>query len=57
VMVYERSDGNERYVVALNFTGADSKLPVAAPGTLMISTVTGSSPNVLRAGEARVYRR
>jgi alpha-glucosidase len=56
VMVYERSDGDERYVIALNFTDADSKLPVPTPGTLVVSTIPGSPPALLRAGEARIYR-
>lgn len=56
VMVYERCDGDERYVMALNFTDADSKLPVPSPGTLVLSTTSGASPALLHAGEARIYR-
>jgi alpha-glucosidase len=54
-MVYERSGGDERYVIALNFTDSDSKLPVSPPGKCILSTVSGSSPMLLRAGEARIY--
>jgi alpha-glucosidase len=56
VMVYERSEGDERCVVALNFTDVDRKLPVPPPGKCILSTVAGSSPTQLRAGEARIYR-
>jgi alpha-glucosidase len=56
VMVYERSEGDERYVIALNFTDGDRKLPVPPPGKCILSTVAGSSPTLLRAGEARIYR-
>jgi len=56
VMVYERSEGDERCVVALNFTDVDRKLPVPPPGKCILSTVAGSSPTLLRAGEARIYR-
>nr|WP_063571788.1 alpha-amylase family glycosyl hydrolase [Luteibacter rhizovicinus] len=56
VMVYERCDGDERYVVALNFTDGERLLPLPVPGAVVISTVAGSSPALLRPGEARVYR-
>ncbi|KLD66910.1 DUF3459 domain-containing protein, partial [Luteibacter rhizovicinus] len=56
VMVYERSDGDDRYVVALNFTDTERKLPVSCPGTLVLSTIPGLSLALLRAGEARIYR-
>jgi len=56
VMVYERSDGDERYVIALNFTDTERKLPVPSPGALVLSTVIGHSLALLRAGEARIYR-
>jgi alpha-glucosidase len=56
VMVYERSDGDERYVVALNFSDSEQKLPLPSPGTLVLSTSPGNPPEVLRAAEARIYR-
>jgi alpha-glucosidase len=56
VMVYERSDGDERYVVALNFSDSEQKLPLPSPGTLVLSTSPVNPPEVLRAAEARIYR-
>ena len=56
VMVYERSDGDERYVVALNFSDSEQKLPLPSPGKLVLSTSAVNPPEVLRAAEARIYR-
>ncbi|MGF6711667.1 alpha-glucosidase [Luteibacter sp. W1I16] len=54
---YERRDGDDRFVVVLNFTDAPAALPVAEPaGACVLSTHDGGASGELRANEARIYR-
>ena len=57
VLIYERREDRERYVVALNFSGEDSSLAGRISGELVLSTATAAgAKDVLSANEGRIYR-
>jgi alpha-glucosidase len=56
VLVYARSVGDDRFVVALNFTHATAEAPVALEGDMVLSTHGAGAAGPLRPDEARILR-